>query len=258
MPRSRLSIAVAFLGLLSCAAHPAVADVYAREGHRFDISGLTLAQVQDAVVKSLSFYVEDLHPAWDGALCYDFAAGSAADVADVTKTFDLLNARLAEHIDRCVPGGSGLIYYFKQGAVDAATRKRLLALATGSVGANNSVADVLDGKSSCGAQLAFKKESWRKVAIHAAVVAIDGQGLSRDDRENCLFLTTVAMLGLGIPAQLPDFYAGKDDRKMQVEFNLLALFVLQVIAEDQRGWQRAEVEGKARSVLLIMHELGKT
>jgi hypothetical protein len=276
----RSIVVVALLALICCARYPAAADVYKREGFSFEVRGLALKEVQDSVASTLAVgdalgVIHDLqHPHWQTSPCYIPPSpdpGGAGAVSDLVARID---SRLGLTIAPCVQSHGPAIGYFESDGetVDAAGRDQLRKLDGNAKTLPTDLADFADGKEDCSWDFSAKAHEQQPVVVEgitiqeppdilisAGVVALNRKRLG-SNVERCLFLGTVSVLGLGLPVAFVDLEKkhGPIDWQTQVEVNLLALFVLNVVIEDGPGSDSEALDAKVRHVLWAMHELGKS
>ena len=261
---------IARVGLITVTflwAHQASSDTYRRESYSFELPGLSLKQVQEAVVANLTGQSGSL--VWDRSLCYRVAKGDLDDRQRVDQLVSRLNAEVPLDIRPCPQNADPvIIFYFSQGKFGADDRAAIRALAGNPSGINESLAHFVEGSAGCYwdfrvdvanqpyADLGITISGLRN-APTSGLVAVNTAVSNAADSEKCLFLGAVSVFGLAFPLGAEPAYSGKIDQKTEDELTLLSLFVLYVVAEDGRGWSSGELAAKIRSILFVMHELGK-
>ena len=253
---------VAAIAAVSLSGESCRADTYRRDALTFEIDGLSVKQVEEAVLSSLTQFGstisgdEPVALHWAEGPCIKSETRAGAVRAAVESVAQRLHRQIATCTDSKIPA---ITYYFADGRLSDADLKATRDY----VGEKTSTqfSRFLDGTLPCYWRLKVPDLGQGTVsAIVLANVELGDEGMQR-----CLFMGTVAALGLIRPAGLSDepsiFEQSQSEWNRKVELNLLSLFILSVLL-DESGYHFEEVypgefATKVRTVVGTMHELGK-
>jgi len=253
--------------ILTSIGRPAQADIYRRGEIAFVIAGMSVEEVQDAVMSSMTYFGSKISGDDPVMLHWPVGPCSMAQTADDSRRDMVRSAveTIAQRLDRKIPAcakaeATSIAYYFAEGKLSPDDLKAATDFVEKP---SETFSSFVDGSLPC--YWRFKIPDLKKNRIGSAIVLANAADLDGEAVRRCVFMGTLGTLGLIVPSGLQEepgiFEESEEAWNRHVELNLLALFVLSIVVEesahDSQEIYAGQFATKLRHMIWTMHELGK-
>jgi hypothetical protein len=244
--------------------HSAKADIYGSTEYSFNISGLSPAEVENAVIAesenpAIGTVPPDAHPVlarWQHSPCF-IVEGNEEEAQRVQSLLDLVRKRTRVHISGCeVDQTSAITFFFSGGPTTPEDKDRILRL----FGSSASPSDFLAGRSVCLSNARSRQADRNGVqpddpSLQIAHILINTSALDETGVGRCLFVSLLSSLGLPQPQGMSGGVIDmrSDQWENAVELNLLGVFVVYSLDDASVRGTRQEVASAILALLEKMH-----
>jgi hypothetical protein len=250
----------------SLAGTPADADTYKRDNLIFDIPDIPPDQVEEQVISALTYFGQKVSgddPAllhWTSPACYRADSAGDANREKLKAVLESIGLRVALQISGCGDtDGPGIAYYFAEGELTPDDRDAAQAFAGKS---SKLFSTFLDGSLPC--YWKYKVPNVAEAAIGSAIVVVNVGTLDEEGARRCLFLGTIAALGIVQPAGINDddpdvLRESAEAWKRNAELNLLTVYLLPLALNeiDPKEATASVSESVVRRLVESMHQIGQ-